>query len=95
VQVSVQDVILCVSGERRHDAATEQVGYWRRESAHGAFERGIPLPEAVKAEDITATYYNGVLEIVIPKAAEAPQPMRIPVHAGNGTKAVTAGDAES
>jgi hypothetical protein len=45
VQVSVQDGVLCISGERRHDAGTEGVGYCRRESASGAFERGIPLPE--------------------------------------------------
>jgi HSP20 family protein len=93
LQVSVQDRLLCVSGERRHDAATERAGYFRREAAYGAFERGIPLPEGVKAEDITASYDNGVLEVVIPKAAQLAEPRRIPVHAGNGTKAVTAGDA--
>ena len=95
VQVSVEDGVLCVSGERRHDAATERAGYYRREAAYGAFERSIPLPEGVKAESITASYDNGVLEIVISKAAEAPEPMRIPVHAGNGSKAVTASDATS
>lgn len=95
VQISVQDGVLCVSGERRHDAAAEQAGYYRREAAYGAFERGIPLPEGAKAEDITASYDNGVLEVVIGKAAELPQPTRIPVHAGNGKKAVTAGDAKS
>jgi HSP20 family protein len=95
VQVSVQDGVLCVSGVRRHDAATEQVGYYRRESAHGAFERGIALPEGAKAESITASYDNGVLEIVIPKAAEPAEPIRIPVHASNGTRAVTAGGAKS
>jgi HSP20 family protein len=95
VQISVQDGVLCVSGERRHDAAIEQAGYYRREAAYGAFERGIPLPEGARVEDITASYDNGVLEVVIPKAAQAPQPTRIPVHAGNGKKAVTAGGAKS
>jgi len=94
VQISVQDGVLCVSGQRRHDAA-EQAGYYRLESAYGAFERGIQLLEGAKAENITASYDNGVLEVVIPKAAEAPQPTRIPVHASNGKKAVTAGDAKS
>ncbi|HZD02306.1 MAG TPA: Hsp20/alpha crystallin family protein [Actinomycetes bacterium] len=95
VQVSVQDGVLCISGERGHDAATEQAGYWRRESSYGAFERGIPLPEGAKAEDITASYDNGVLEIVIPKAAQLPQPTRIAVRASNGKKAVAAGGAKS
>ena len=92
VQVSVEDGVLRVSGERRRDAAMEQAGYFRREAAYGAFERGIRLPEGVKAESVTASYDNGVLEIVISKAAE---PMRIPVHADNGSKAVTASDATS
>jgi HSP20 family protein len=95
VQISVQDGVLCVSGERPHDAATERGGYYRREAAYGAFERSIPLPEGAKAEDITASYDNGVLEVVIPKAAQLAEPMRIPVHASNGNKAVTAGDATS
>jgi HSP20 family protein len=90
VQVSVRDGVLCISGERRHDAVAEDAGYWRRESSYGAFERSIPLPEGAKTEDITASYDNGVLEVMIPKAAQLPEPMRIPVHAGNGNKAVAA-----
>jgi len=91
----VQDGVLCISGERRHNAGTEGVGYYRRESVSGAFERGIPLPEGAKAEGITASYDNGVLEVVIPQAAQLPEPMRIPGHASNDTKAVAAGGAKS
>jgi HSP20 family protein len=95
VQVSVQDGVLRVSGERRRDAAMEQAGYFRREAAYGAFERRVRLPEGAKAESITASYDNGVLEVVIPEAAKAPQPLRIAVDAGNGTKAVAAGGTTS
>jgi HSP20 family protein len=95
VQVSVQDGVLRVSGERRRDPAMEEAGYYRREAAYGAFERAIPLPEGAKSEDIIASYDNGVLEVVIPKAAAVPQPMRIAVHAGNGAKAVAASGGTS
>jgi HSP20 family protein len=94
VQVSVQDGILCISGKRKYDAAMEQAEYYRRESAYGAFHRNIPLAQGVEAEDITASYDNGVLEVVITTAAQLREPMRIPVHAGNGKKAVTAGGAK-
>lgn len=95
VQVTVEDGVLCVSGERRHDAPTEQGDYYRRESSYGTFERRILLPEGTKIEEVTASYDNGVLEVVIPKAAQLPEPMRIPVRADNGTKAVAAGGAKS
>ena len=94
IQVSVQDGILCISGKRKYDAAMEQAQYYRRESAYGAFHRNIPLAQGVEAENITASYDNGVLEVVITKAAQLREPMRIPVHAGNGKKAVTAGGAK-
>jgi HSP20 family protein len=95
VQVTVEDGVLCISGERRHDAATKEAGSYWRESSYGTFERGIPLPEGTKAEDITASHDNGVLEVVIPKAAQLTEPMRIPVQARNGTKAAAAGGAKS
>ncbi len=95
VQVTVEDGVLCLSGERRQDAATKEAGYYRRESSYGAFERRITLPEGMKIGDVIASYDNGVLEVVIPKAAQLREPVRIPVQARNGRKAVAAGGAKS
>jgi HSP20 family protein len=40
--------------------------------AYGAFQRRIPLPVAVKVDEVRATYRDGVLAIELPKAEIAP-----------------------
>ncbi|MGH2572208.1 MAG: hypothetical protein ACRDGU_01755 [Actinomycetota bacterium] len=43
-----------------------------------------------QAEDIKATYENGILEVVIPKAGELSAARKIPVTVGAHRKALTA-----
>lgn len=79
LEIAVEDGMLCVRGERRFEEAEEGEGYLRREVARGSFERAIPLPEGVKPEDITATYQDGILEVVVPRAAALPERKEVPV----------------
>lgn len=51
-----------------------------RERRSGAFERVVTLPSAVKSDDATAEFQDGVLTITLPKAEEA-KPRSIPVGA--------------
>ena len=55
---------------------------------YGAFMRTVPLPEGVNPSDIRATYENGILEVVVPKAATAPS-KKVPVTVGGGDKRMT------
>jgi HSP20 family protein len=94
VQVTVEDGVLCISGERRQ--AVEQGeggGYYRREWAYGSFQRGVPLPDTVSLDDIKASYDNGVLEVVVPKFTALSEPKRIPVQAGEANKSLDTGGA--
>ena len=62
---------LTVRGERKQDGS-EQDGNWLRcERAHGTFERAFTLGSPVKADQVKASYKDGVLEIRVPKAEEA------------------------
>ena len=70
LDVTVEDNVLRLRGERKHKSETEEEGYYRHERFHGTFERSIPLPAEVETEKIGATYTDGVLEIVLPKTAE-------------------------
>lgn len=79
VDVEVVDGRLRIRGERREEQRSDRDQYVRVESVFGAFERTIPLPERVNADDISATYENGILEVVIPKAAEVGAGKRIPI----------------
>ena len=87
VQVTLQDGVLCITGERRETGGGDG-GYYRREWHYGAFERGFTLPEGAPGEGITPSYREGVLEVVVPKAIERAEPRRIPVSAAEGKTAL-------
>jgi HSP20 family protein len=60
-------------------------------SVYSPSERSINLPAQVQAEQIEASFENGVLQVVVPKAEEA-KPRRIQVRPGGRREAV-AGNA--
>ncbi len=89
VEIYLRDNVLTVKGERRQEARHENGGTSRFESAYGAFERSVVLPQGVNPEDITATYENGILEVVVPGVAQLTAGKRIPIQAGSGRHALT------
>jgi HSP20 family protein len=90
VEISLHENTLLIRGERRHEKRMEGNGTYRLETRYGSFERAIRLPEGVKEGDISATYENGILEVVVPKAAELGGAKRIPIQANGGRRALTA-----
>ena len=82
IQITVENNILTLQGKRlvEHRAENGQNGYAHySERAFGTFCRRFTLGAAVDADQITATYKAGVLEVHIPKTAAA-QPKRIAVQ---------------
>ena len=69
VKVEVTDDAVNISGERKSEHEERGEGFYRSERSYGSFYRQIPLPEGVHADDATATFNNGVLEITM----QAPQ----------------------
>lgn len=65
--INYKDNQLTVSGERTSDRTDEDEEYVRVERSFGQFYRAFTLPRSVNAEDITASYENGVLTISVPK----------------------------
>jgi HSP20 family protein len=92
VEITVEDGLLTIQGERRfaHDSAEEKMH--RTERFYGAFRRSITLPSHVEADKIEATAQDGVLQIMVPKAPEV-QAKRIQVRAGQGHTALQPGAA--
>jgi HSP20 family protein len=70
---------LSLSGERKIDAAGDEVRYHRRERDAGKFSRVIGLPGEIDADNIDAHLENGLLTITVPKAAAA-KPRQITVN---------------
>ena len=83
LNISVQDNVLTLEGTRTFAHADNGQGkYHYSERFSGTFCRRFLLSAAVETDQITATYKDGVLEVHIPKAAEA-QPKRIAVQASS------------
>jgi HSP20 family protein len=70
IDVSITDDVLTITGKREQETASnEKGGYVIRESFFGSFERSMSLPAGVDPANVVASYHDGVLEIVVPKAA--------------------------
>lgn len=80
IEVSMDKGILTIKGEREAAAPEANGKFTRVERARGAFHRRFALPDSADAEGITANGKFGVLEIVIPKKAQA-TPRRITINA--------------
>ena len=80
IDVSMDNGLLSVSGERHAIASDDNTGVQRIERATGRFLRRFTLPETVDADGIAAKCTNGILEVTIPKAPEI-QARRITVEA--------------
>jgi HSP20 family protein len=79
INVSMENGVLNVSGQRRADVRPEDTSAQRIERAAGRFFRHFTLPETTDAEGITAKCSNGILEVSIPKMPEV-QARRITVE---------------
>jgi HSP20 family protein len=77
--ISLQDDLLTISGERKSENEKREGESFRSERFFGAFSRSVTLPSAVKADEIKATYEDGVLTVTLPKAEEA-KPKKIQVN---------------
>jgi HSP20 family protein len=80
IDISVENDVLTLRGERQRDEQ-EGVTYHRRERRSGSFVRTFRVPFRVDAEQVEATFKNGVLSIALPRAEED-KPKRISVKAG-------------
>jgi HSP20 family protein len=78
LDISITGSRLAISGERKIAQEDESAKYHRREREPGKFSRMIELPDYVDSEKADAKMENGVLIIVLPKAASA-KPRQITV----------------
>ena len=81
LDITMEDGLLTIQGERQFTSESSEQQYHRVERRYGAFRRSITLPAHVLAEGIQASFEDGVLQILVPKAEEA-TPKRIQVRPG-------------
>jgi HSP20 family protein len=83
VNVEVTDDAINISGERKSEHEERGEGYYRSERSYGNFYRSIPLPEGVNAENVDATFRNGVLEITMPAPQRQSRGRQIEIKEGD------------
>ena len=71
IDVSLEDGVLTVKGERKSETKDEAEGYSRTERTYGSFYRRFTLPDTADAENISAKTEYGVLKLHIPKKEKA------------------------
>jgi HSP20 family protein len=70
IEVTLQNNVLTIQGKRERAEEHKDETLHRVERVYGSFSRSLTLPSGVKADDISATYKEGVLEICLPKSEE-------------------------
>ena len=71
IEVKIENDNLILYGDKKLTRDDEEKGYHYQERQYGKFSRSFKLPEAIKIKDVSASFENGVLSIVIPKSEEA------------------------
>ncbi len=80
VKLSVQNGVLMMTGERRQEKEDKGKKWHRVERSYGRFQRSFTLPESVDDQKIHASYKDGMLHLMIPKApATTPKTQEIKI----------------
>src|SRR5262245_572877 len=71
IEVTVHDGTLTIRGERKAEKEEKKDDYYYAERSYGSFLRSLPLPAGVEADQVKATFKNGVLQVHLPKVKGA------------------------
>ena len=70
-EISVDNGVLTVSGEKSEETERKEDNYTRREFGFSSFSRSFNLPTNINEENIDAKYADGVLKLSIAKKQES------------------------
>jgi HSP20 family protein len=79
IDVRIEDNLLTIKGERKHESDVKKENYHRIERYFGSFQRSFKLPATVQQEKVAATCEKGVLTVILPKKEEI-KPKQITVE---------------
>jgi HSP20 family protein len=79
VKLELHDDRLSISGHRRSQEEQKEKNFHRIERTFGEFYRTVQLPGGLDADQVDATYEDGVLTVRVPKSVKL-QPKKIQVR---------------
>jgi HSP20 family protein len=71
VKITLENNVLTVRGEKKQKDEEKRKNYHRVERSYGSFQRSFTLPSIVRTDGVDASYKDGMLTIMLPKAEEA------------------------
>ncbi len=91
VDITIDDDVLTISGEKRCERKDEQARVCER--FYGSFQRSIQLPFPPDADEVQANFENGVLKITLPKHERPETARHISIRTSEtSTQSVPAGN---
>ncbi|MCH7950448.1 MAG: Hsp20/alpha crystallin family protein [Candidatus Dadabacteria bacterium] len=81
IKIDLNDNTLTLNGEKKFEEKVDKENYVRVERSYGSFTRSFVLSDNVNAENITASYKDGVLKVTLPKKEEAkPKEIKVEIN---------------
>ncbi len=71
IDITVANDMVTVKGTRKKEEAISQDDYFYQECYWGNFSRSVIIPVDIDSEEIEADLKDGILTVIIPKAAKA------------------------
>ncbi|MBE6985681.1 MAG: Hsp20/alpha crystallin family protein [Ruminococcaceae bacterium] len=80
IHIDLENDRLTICAERRSESEQKEKNYLRCERTYGSYRRSFGL-DGIDAENISASYRNGVLKLTLPKlTATQPETRRIEIQ---------------
>lgn len=71
IDVTIANDMVTIRGERKRDFEASSEDYFYQECYWGSFSRSVVLPVDVDIENVGADLKDGILTVILPKAAKA------------------------
>jgi HSP20 family protein len=79
VQISLEDGVLIVKGEKKSESEEKEGDYHYYERRFGKFERMFRINSEIKQDQVEASFKDGILSIDLPKT-ETAKPKQIAIN---------------
>jgi HSP20 family protein len=77
-EITIDDDMLNVCGEKSHENEEKEEDYTRREFSYNSFKRSLKLPPTIKPDTkVKATYKNGILKLNLLKEEDKQIPKKV------------------
>lgn len=79
VDITIGDDLVTISGSFKEETETTNAGYVHKELSRGAFSRSFSIRMAIKTDEATAAFKEGLLTLTLPKS-EAVKPKKVKIE---------------